>query len=318
MIRVSIIMPVYKVEKYIERCLQSVMSQTYGEIECIVVNDCTPDQSFAKARAFVARHGKDNESICFLFAGHDKNKGLSEARNTGVRMATGDYVYFLDSDDAITPTAIADLVATAEANDMPDVVYGHTKAIDNNGKEHLFETDAQLHSMHDNKSILLGNLYDRWPRIACNKLVRRSLFTEHGFWFASGLLHEDELWTFEIATVITSMICCHKTTYIYYVGDPNSITRSGSQREKHFTDNFTILERKLSYIPKVSCPRDVAENVYNLCYMFYYSIVLLHFPKRFRRECRKRLGKIIRRAKASGSWRLTTRWYARMVWMVVR
>lgn len=313
MIKVSIVVPVYKVEKYIIRCLHSVVSQTYHNIECIIVNDSTPDRSFDIAQAFV----KDHSDIDFRFAQHDKNKGLSEARNTGVRIATGDYVYFLDSDDAISPSAIEDLVAVAEANNKPDIVYGHTIAIDDDGKRHPFEPDTLLPSMTDNRDILLGNLYNLWPRIACNKLVLRTVFTDLGKWFCPGLLHEDELWTFEVATAINTMIFCPKVTYIYYVGDKDSITRSAPS-ERDFRDNISILERKLTYIQSSSCPHEVAENVYNLSYLFYYSIVQLHFRKSFRKECRLRLHRIINSANSSGNWRLRTKWHAKLVWFAIR
>lgn len=99
--RVSIIVPVYKVERYVERCLQSVTAQTYEDIECICVNDGTPDNSFEVVKRFVAEHGSENKKISFILVEHDQNKGLSEARNIGIRQASGDYVFFLDSDDAL-------------------------------------------------------------------------------------------------------------------------------------------------------------------------------------------------------------------------
>lgn len=312
--KVSIIVPVYKVERGIERCLKSVVAQTYDDLECIVVNDGTPDRSFEIAKSFVKKYEEGHGSVSFKLIEHDVNRGLSEARNTGVKNATGEYVYFLDSDDAITPNAMRWLASMAEATDNPYVVYGHTVEIDATWKEKFFEPES-LSSMPNNRDILIGNLYNRWPRIACNKLVKRSLFTNNGFWFASGLLHEDELWTFEISTFIDSMYYCPKTTYLYYVGDTDSISRRGAS-EKDFRDNITILERKLSYMDKVCAPEELAQNVYNLSYLFYLSLVRLHFPRPFRKECHKRLAAIIKAARKSGYGSLHTRWYARLAWML--
>lgn len=312
--RVSIIVPVYKVERYVERCLQSVTAQTYEDIECICVNDGTPDNSFEVVKRFVAEHGSENKKISFILVEHDQNKGLSEARNTGIRQASGDYVFFLDSDDALPPNAVSSLVASAIDNGLPDIVYGHTIAINNNGERAFFEPD-DMSSFTDEKSILVGRLNNTWPGIACNKLVKRSLFIEKGIWFSPGLLHEDELWCFEVSTVIETLIYCPNVTYIYYIGDTDSISRRGAS-EKDFRDNITILERKLSYMDKVCAPEELAQNVYNLSYLFYLSLVRLHFPRPFRKECHKRLAAIIKAARKSGYGSLHTRWYARLAWML--
>lgn len=318
MISVSIIVPVYNVEKYIERCLQSVVGQTYRQIECIVVNDCTPDRSFEIAKSFVSAHAADNSNVSFVLAEHEQNKGLSEARNTGIRKATGNYVFFLDSDDAITPTAIADLVTTAEENGRPDIVYGETVTIGAEGRKQILDPERKRLSPATNRDVLLGCLNDCWPRIACNKIVRRSIFTEQDIWFYPGILHEDEMWSFEVATAINAMVFCPKVTYLYYIGDTNSITRSKGAGERHFRDNITILERKVEYIPKVSCPEEVAQSIYNLCHQFWLSLIVLRMPRKFRNECRKRLTNIIKAVKAAGNWKLHTSMSKRIAWWLVR
>ena len=99
--KVSIIIPVYNVSAYIERCVKSVMKQTYsGDIECILVNDATPDDSIDIAKRLIADY---NGPIQFRILNHEHNKGFSATRNTGIDAATGDYLYFFDSDDEITP-----------------------------------------------------------------------------------------------------------------------------------------------------------------------------------------------------------------------
>lgn len=319
MIKVSIIIPVYNVEKYIERCLRSVISQTYSSIECIIVNDGTPDRSFEIAKNFVNKYNRKGKSnVDFILVEHDHNKGLSEARNTGVKASTGEYVYFLDSDDAIPDNAIKDLVQVTEKKDKPDIVYGHTLALDSMGNAKPFESKDILPTMTSNKDILKGNLYDKWPRIACNKLIKKSIFTVLGIWFYPNILHEDELWTFEVSTAIETMFFCPKITYIYYVGDNNSISRR-PPIERDFKDNITILEIKASYLDKVSCQEELANNIYDLSFILYYSLVRLHFPKEFRKECRKRLYKIIKYlTEKMNTTHLSTKWYAKLCWLLIR
>ncbi len=89
--KVSIIIPVYNVAKYIERCLLSVLNQTWQDLEVILVNDCTPDNSMEIAGKVIALHPRGAMVKCLE---HEKNRGQSAARNTGIRVATGDYLLF--------------------------------------------------------------------------------------------------------------------------------------------------------------------------------------------------------------------------------
>ena len=100
--KVSIIIPVYNVAKYIERCLLSVLNQTWPDLEVILVNDCTPDNSMEIVRRVVASHPRGAVVRCLE---HEENRGLSAARNTGISASVGDYLYFLDSDDYISARA---------------------------------------------------------------------------------------------------------------------------------------------------------------------------------------------------------------------
>ena len=99
--KISVIIPVYNVEKYIRRCLLSVKDQKCEDfnIECLIVDDCSPDGSMTIVRDLIEKN--DDKSITFTIISHEKNKGLSEARNSGIKASTGDYLYFIDSDDDI-------------------------------------------------------------------------------------------------------------------------------------------------------------------------------------------------------------------------
>ena len=121
---VSIIIPIYNVEKYVAECLNSVISQTYdhSKIECIIVDDCTPDLSMVIVDEII---GKYNGEIVFNIIRHEHNQGLSAARNTGIEAATGDYLYFIDSDDYIYPKSLELLLNASKEYNKPDVVVGN-------------------------------------------------------------------------------------------------------------------------------------------------------------------------------------------------
>jgi glycosyltransferase involved in cell wall biosynthesis len=92
--KVSIIIPVYKVEAYIVRCIESVLRQTYRNLEVILVDDCTPDRSVELAKEYIEQSPLSKD-LQFVYLKHDHNRGLSAARNTGMDAATGEYIYFL-------------------------------------------------------------------------------------------------------------------------------------------------------------------------------------------------------------------------------
>lgn len=114
---VSIVVPVYNVECYVEECLQSVCSQTYENLEIVCIDDVGSDKSMDIVRLYATKDSRIN------IVEHEKNKGLAEARNTGLRNLSGDYVFFLDSDDFLSVDAIERLVRCASMCDT-DIVIG--------------------------------------------------------------------------------------------------------------------------------------------------------------------------------------------------
>lgn len=114
---ISIIVPVYKVEKFIHECVDSVISQSFKEWEMILVDDGSPDGCPGICDDYARLDSR-------ITAVHQKNGGLSEARNTGMRNARGEYLYFLDSDDFLSEDALQTLVNVGEACDWPEYIKG--------------------------------------------------------------------------------------------------------------------------------------------------------------------------------------------------
>ena len=115
--KVSIIIPVYNVEKYLPKCLESVLGQTYADLEIICVDDGTPDRSAAVILSYAEKDRRIN-----LIS--QENQGLSGARNTGIGSATGKYIIFLDGDDWIEPETVETAVGMAEKNNADVVMWG--------------------------------------------------------------------------------------------------------------------------------------------------------------------------------------------------
>lgn len=219
---VSIIIPVYNVSDYVEECLQSVAAQTYTDIECIIVDDCGTDDSMQKVERFVADY---QGPIAFKILHHEHNRGLSAARNTGMDAATGEYIYFIDSDDYIYPHSIAVLVKAIEQEpdiDIAEAYYNSTLPTSFNIKDGIYNNRLFLRS--------------QWKiQIAVwNQLYKRSFLSNHGLRFAEGLLHEDHLWSFQVACYMPKFVILNKTTY-YYRDRDGSITHSCfTSRVQHY------------------------------------------------------------------------------------
>lgn len=119
---VSIVIPVFAVSDYIERCITSVMSQTYDRIECIIVDDASPDDSITKCEHLISNY---EGPIRFTILHHEHNCGLSASRNTSTNAASGEYVFYFDSDDELTPDCIEKMLKPIQNDPTIEMVLGN-------------------------------------------------------------------------------------------------------------------------------------------------------------------------------------------------
>lgn len=237
--KISIIIPVFNVSDYILECINSVIVQK-GDIECIIVNDCTQDNSMLILKDYLNDYVGN---IDFKIVEHSINRGLSIARNTGLDMATGDYIFFLDSDDKLPEMAIEKMTACLLNIDFPCCVIGDYDSFEVSLKN-LPKSNCYLDLLPDNKSVLHSFLNCQWYPMAWNKLVSRKFLLDNSLYFREGMLHEDELWSYQLALKLPSLKFCHELTYLYRVRS-NSIT--GSKRAKNFKDNLIYCEYMLDH-----------------------------------------------------------------------
>lgn len=232
---VSVIIPVYNVAPYIERCIQSVLNQTYKNLEVIIVDDCGSDNSMALVEKILQEDGNKENQMTVKVLHHDNNRGLSAARNTGIEAASGQYVYFLDSDDWICPECISLMVSAANRHPDSDVVFAGADVTD-----HKFPwldyTHKQLPEYSNDRDWLQKSMLLRFPfaMTAWNKLFSLRFIQENNLRFVEGLIHEDEVWNFEVSKHITAASFVPYNTYYYNIRQ-NSITSvSTDQRFERF------------------------------------------------------------------------------------
>lgn len=173
--KISIVVPVYKVEKYIERCMQSLLEQTYENFEAIIVDDGSPDISIQLARNIVG----DDPRFIFL---EKENGGVSSARNYGLDHVSGDYIGFLDPDDFLSPEAFSKCIASLKSNiDIDILIFGYQDIDDNDhlGKKYL--SDLSMYLQKKDILLLTGALsVNVWSR-----LYKREIFAEHIYFYTT-------------------------------------------------------------------------------------------------------------------------------------
>lgn len=223
-VKVSIIVPVYNVSAYIERCLQSIIKQTYENIECIIIDDATTDDSMLKCERMIEEY---NGPINFVTYSHHKNRGLSAARNTGTDLATGDYLLYLDSDDELREDSIEKLLSPVLKNDGIEMVVGNFEPhSDGCPLPFYLRKIDMLPEMELCSRESVRDLFFRkklFPLSAWNKLIKKAFVKEFALYFKEGVLYEDRLWTFYVLKYLSHLYIVPYVTYLYYVR-PSSIT----------------------------------------------------------------------------------------------
>ncbi len=216
---ISIIVPVYNVEKYLDRCVNSLVNQTYQNIEIILVDDGSPD----RCPEMCDKYAKQDPRIKVI---HKLNGGLSDARNVGLKQASGEYVLFVDSDDYIDLNTCEQFVEIIGDN-KPDIIVGNAKRIEKNKvkiMKHTLNTYGNMITGTEflKKELRQGTMY----MASWLNLYNREFLINNNLFFKVGLLHEDELFTPIVFLKAKTVIA---TDIIFY----NYIIREGSITTNH-------------------------------------------------------------------------------------
>lgn len=233
--KVSVIIPVYNVEKYLERCLNSIIGQSYANLQIIIVDDGSTDSSKDILKKY------NDSRILFL---SKENGGLSSARNFGLEYVEGEYVSFVDSDDWIDLKMFELMVSVAEKNDA-DIVTVFEKCVYNSSihqKNDLADNAVKLFREEDCASQLFCN---RIPSYSWGKLFKTSLFSTYGIRFPVGENYEDVATNYVLFAKCKTLVVIYKQLYYYYMRS-NSIVHT-----KKINDAVAMLNHlsKMAYYP---------------------------------------------------------------------
>ena len=221
MSKISVIIPVYNASAFIKECMDSVNAQTMNDgVECILIEDCGQDDSAQLIENYIRQY---NGSINFWLLRQDINRGPSAARNRGIREANGEYVFFLDADDTITPDCIELLYGLAKQYDA-DYVQGRYVGQSGNDIPCVIEERKEI------KRLLLNhNIVQFTPH---NRLVRRQMVIDNNLFFNEQIkVREDFLWMTFVAKYVKRFASCDKPTYIRGYNEDSLTNNINVERE---------------------------------------------------------------------------------------
>lgn len=227
--KVSVIVPIYNVEKYLEKCINSLLSQTLEDIQIILVNDGSKDNS-----GNIAKECEKNNKNRIIYV-EKENGGLSDARNYGLKYATGDFIAFLDSDDYIEKNAYEEMYNKAIEENADYVECDFIWEFPNK-----IRVDKQY--PYKNKKEMLSFV----RVVAWNKLIKRQLITDNNLEFPKGLRYEDVEFTYKLIPFVNKFAYVNKP-FIHYVQREGSIANVQNERTAEI---FTVLDNVIEFYKK--------------------------------------------------------------------
>ncbi len=264
MSKISIIVPVYNVENYLEECVNSLVNQTFKDIEIILVDDGSTDSSGEMCE----RYAQQDDRIIVL---HQVNQGQSAARNRGVERSSGEYILFVDSDDYITLDACEALILEAEKTGA-DIVTGDIlneadKLKNEENFRKLAKENVAIKGTEYLKMALQANAYDIVPWI---RIVRKKYLEQNGIQFKEGCYYEDQLYTLQLLTSGCT-VCKIRFPFYYYRMDRQGSTTNLAQLKKG-TDFISVLTDMVTYVNNYNGDDSEIESMQVVLGMGYYHL----------------------------------------------
>jgi glycosyltransferase involved in cell wall biosynthesis len=282
--KISIIVPIYNVEKYIKQCLESIISQTLKDIEILCIDDCGTDSSIKIIESFA----KKDSRIKIIQL--DKNKLPGVARNIGIKSSTGKYISFIDPDDYVEPNLLEIAYTKIEELQL-DSIWFNVKIFDDK-KKSFTKDNYFLETSNGILNINPKNI-NKFPLNCWNKIYRTSIIKKHNIMFSENILFEDLEFYHKFFTKSKETYFINKHLYIYRLR-PNSILSSKKSREDIFKAiknvYFYLLKENIFENYKESLMQLIVQSIErsdNVKYILPYVVNLLsqiNFPKKYQKD----------------------------------
>ncbi len=292
---ISIVVPVYNVEKYLNKCIESIINQSYSNLEIILVDDGSKDSSGIMCDSYILK----DKRIKVI---HKENGGLSDARNVGIDKAKGEYIVFIDSDDWIDEKMIEILYNIIKKNNSDISICDYFLAY--NEEIQTQKEDIEIINLSNIEA--LKKIYDKdlgvCMIVAWNKLYKRNLFKDD-IRYPYGKIHEDEFTTYKLLYKAEKISYTKQKMY-YYRQRENSITSSFNKKRLDCLEAFDERVKYMKYIVKnESLYKKTLKEYYELIIVMYFKYEKFYSnDKRTLKTLKKKALKIFKENKNSFQW----------------
>lgn len=249
-IKISCIIPIYNSERYLRETLQSLMKQTFSEIEIICINDASTDDSL-KILEELSR-----EDSRFIIVDNFENKGAAISRNIGLDRANGEYVIFLDSDDYFFDNMLEETYGLAKQYKSDVVIFGYEWNDINEEKQSLVFNNFQILTKGKRDEEYIRKI----KRVAWNKLIRRDILKRYGIRFQNIATNNDVYFSFAVSLAADKVVICDKVLLRYYYGRDGSLTQL---RQKKISCRVQAFAHILEFLNNVKIESSVKKELYN-------------------------------------------------------
>ncbi len=266
--KVSVIVPFYNVEKYIEKCLETLVNQTLDDIEIILVNDGSKDKTVDIVKKYKEMY---SNKIVYL---EKENGGLSDARNYAIPYARGEYIAFLDSDDYVETNMYKEMyeIAQKENSDMVECNFIW---------EYPNKTRIDIGTTYNNKHEMIEKI----RVVAWNKLIKREILEKSKVQFPKGYRYEDVEFTYKLIPFLEKVSFC-KTPMVHYVQREGSISNVQNKRNAEI---FDVMEHVMDYYKENNLYEEYYQELEYLYARYAFCSSFLRIVKIKDKEIRKQL-----------------------------
>lgn len=271
--KLSIILPVYNTGHLVEKAINSLLNLKNIDLEILCMNDGSTDNSWEKLQEIEKKYNQ----VKLI---NKQNEGLSMTRNRGIQEASGDYVYFLDSDDWVNTEAFDELLTYC--HEGYDIIHGNFSYAYEDGT--IKVNKAQLEGIYTGQEFLCqGLLQDKISMASCINIFKRDFLMKYDLLFLPGIYHEDEEFNLRVFSYAERVIS-KDLTFHMYLQRSNSISNDKSKEAKRFNDVITIYESIMNFLSESTHTSKAYEQ---MCSTYVSFIILLSYAKQNNQETMK-------------------------------
>lgn len=232
-IKISVIVPVYNTEKYLKKCLESIINQNFQDIEIIIINDCSTDNSLNIIKEYMKQDGR------IILVNKKINEGVSIARNLGMKLAKGEYIFYIDSDDWIEQNYFKDMYNKALQENADMVISDFYKDFDNGKVIYIKDQGEYIEEKIDVLKKIF--LFKSFPSV-CNKLIRKNLYLKNEILYPKEISMGEDLYTSSRLIYFSRKIIKCNKAYYHYIQNPESAVREKIKNLNKVKDIYFVVK----------------------------------------------------------------------------